>query len=455
MAINSKRKIIAIVGPTASGKTGIGVRLAKEIDGEIVSADSRQVFRGMDIGTGKDGSPCNVISSEQRESRNLSKRSLHGACPEHSRRGRDDNGCGCRCIDNIPQWLIDIKNPGEKFTLFDWLTLAREKIEEIFSRGKTPIIVGGTGLYVQGLIEGFELQENQECSVISSDPGASEEPRNPFIDKGSLHSGRDDKKRSREQLNNLSIEQLREMLLKNDSELYRRVDLKNRHRIIRAIEKAQAGLKPNKIKPDFKVLQIGIDINREELFKKIDDRVEERFQKGMLEEIIYLLASGVKIDWMIKIGLEYRIIGRFVTAHSPFPPKAGNPKSEILNPKQFSNLAIEQLNFPLSPAFCVIPSDEVLESRNLSIEKRSLHGACPEHSRRGRDDKGDDRVDNIKKIANQLRSLPEYEVMKQELKYAIHTFARRQLTWFRRFPEIKWLNNYNEIEKESSLFLEK
>jgi tRNA dimethylallyltransferase len=135
----NKRKLIAIVGPTASGKTGLAVFLASAIGEpasgwkgvEIVSADSRQVYRGLDIGTGKD----------------------------------------LKEYGDIKYHLIDICEPEEKFTMFDWLERARVVIEDIFERGKLPIIVGGTGLYVQALAEGFSLQKIQnpksKCQINS------------------------------------------------------------------------------------------------------------------------------------------------------------------------------------------------------------------------------------------------------------------------------------------------
>jgi tRNA dimethylallyltransferase len=183
----NKRKIIAIVGPTASGKTGIGVRLAKEFNGEIISADSRQVYRGLDLGTGKDGAPAHsaeISNDEFLISKQIPKQESFQLPNGEQGDWTLDNWKlirnslleirnlqnARRFVDGIPQWLIDIKEPGEKFTLFDWLPLARLAIEDIFSRGKTPIIVGGTGLYIQALIEGFALEQisNSQFSILQS-----------------------------------------------------------------------------------------------------------------------------------------------------------------------------------------------------------------------------------------------------------------------------------------------
>ncbi len=296
--MKKERKIICIVGPTASGKTGWGVSVARKFNGEIISADSRQVYRGLDIGTGKD----------------------------------------LEDYRDVKYHLIDICEPGVYFTMFDWLERAREIIEDIFTRGKTPIIVGGTGLYVQALIEGFELKVESQKSKV--------------------------KRYRREELESKSLEELQKIIFKLKI-LNSKLDMNNPHRIIRAIEKVQSGEIANKKKPDFQALQIAIDLPRDVLYDRIDQRVEERFEQGMLEEVKSLIASGVDKKWLLGLGLEYRIIGRFVLGEN-----------------------------------------------------------------------------------NQI-----FDEMKQELKYKIHAFARRQLTWFRRFPEIVWCNDLKSAEEEIKKFL--
>lgn len=296
-----KQKIIAIVGPTASGKTGWGVSIAKKFDGEIISADSRQVYNGLDIGTGKD----------------------------------------LEEYDAIKYHLIDICKPGEKFTMFDWLERARVAIEDIFARGKTPIIVGGTGLYVQALVEGFELEKYKNIDLKS-------------------------KKYTREELDKKSLKQLQSIFkkLKTKNRQLKVIDQSNPYRLIRAIERAQSGEITSKKKPDFDVLQIAIDWSREQLYKRIDLRVDQRFEEGMLEEVQGLINSGVDPAWLLSLGLEYRIIGSYI-------------------------------------------------------------------------------IENSK----------DFQEMSQRLKYAIHAFARRQLTWFRRFPEIVWCTDIKSTEKEIKNFL--
>ncbi|MEI6498765.1 MAG: tRNA (adenosine(37)-N6)-dimethylallyltransferase MiaA [bacterium] len=331
------RRVIAIVGPTASGKTGIGVRLAKEFDGEIVSADSRQIYRGLDLGTGKDGTP---IGDWQLSNTN-------SQFPINYQLSIENLRSSIRMFEGIPQWMIDIVEPEAKFNLFDYLPLARIVIEDIFSRGKTPIIVGGTGMYVQALVEGFQLEiqdsENETKNLVA--------------------------KYSRDQLGQMDKEQLNIILAELDPETHANIDQNNPHRLIRAIERAQSGERAIKVKPDFEVLQIALDLPREELFASIDARVDSRFEEGMLEEVIGLLTSGVSPEWLIGLGLEYREITNYVLS--------------------------EKQSQPLT----------------------------------------------------QMREDNDFFEMKQQLKYKSHQFARRQLTWFRRFPTIKWASEYREVEK--------
>jgi len=342
--MSKKPKVITIVGPTATGKTGVGVRLAKELNGEIVSADSRQVYRGLDIGTGKDLKEYNGIKYH----------------------------------------LIDIVDPGERFTLFDYLPLARKAIEDILSRKKTPIIVGGTGLYVQALTEGFQLKQLNNVIPTPFDKlraGLVEESNNKKISR----QARDDKL-SREQLDKLTLEQLRSALQKIDSDLLGTIDINNPHRIIRAIEKAQEGLTPVKKKPEWDILQIAIDLPREKLYQKIDCRVDERFKEGMVNEVVGLLKRGVDSEWLIGLGLEYRVITSYV-------------------------LHIAKL---LNCSIIGLPNNLTMKQFNN-----------------------------------------EFELMKQQLKWKIHQFARRQMTWFHRFPEIVWERDCDRIEKIAKEFLGK
>lgn len=132
--INANRKVrrvIAVVGPTGSGKTSLGIRLAKKFDGIIISADSRQVYRGLDIGTNKEGEPGEWL------------------------------GFRSRIVEGVHQLMIDVAEPEQRFTLTDWLEETRHILEHIWEEGKLPIIVGGTGLYVTALLEGYEPGEGR------------------------------------------------------------------------------------------------------------------------------------------------------------------------------------------------------------------------------------------------------------------------------------------------------
>lgn len=363
---NIKPKIITVVGPTASGKTAVGVKLAQDFNGEVISADSRQVYRDLDLGTAKEGTPQ---SGEIRNSKPEIRNKLQIQKSKFQNEQDKNNStiqqlrCNLRCIDNIPQWMIDICEPEADFNLFKYLKLARLVIEDILSRGKVPIIVGGTGLYVQALTEGFSLKSeiNSKFKILNS------------------------KFCSREQLNNLTIQQLQKILMDIDIEVFNNLtDKKNPHRLIRAIERAQEGLKMTKTKPSWEVLQIGLKWPREILNQRIDKRVDDRFKEGMLEEVVDLLNSGVGSGWLIGLGLEYRIITKFL----------------ISNYTNYSNQT------PMTKS-------------------------------------------QVKK----LKASDEFKEMAEELKLRSHQYAKRQMTWYRRFPDIVWENEYSKIESIAKKFL--
>jgi len=249
----NNKKIICIVGPTASGKTALAVELAKKFGGEIISADSRQIFKKLNIGTNKD-------------------------ITEYG---------------NIHYHLIDIVESADKYAVFDWVKSARKAVEEIFKKGKLPIVVGGTGLYVQSLVEGFELSQRSKV-------------------KG---------QKCNSKLKNYTRQELEKKSLGELGEIYERlggetegVDVKNPRRLIRAIEKAQEGIQATKTKPDFEILQIGITLPRPVLYEKIDKKVEEWFEAGIMEEVRGLLNSGVNPNWLKSIGLNYRLATQYLLA---------------------------------------------------------------------------------------------------------------------------------------------
>lgn len=240
-----KSKIIAVVGPTACGKTRRGVALARHFSGEIVSADSRQIYRGMDIGTGKDLA---------------------------------DYGT------DVPYHLIDIADPGHKYNLFEYLRDARNAIADIQARGKRPIVVGGTGMYVENLLKGIELPEV---------------PANPEL---------------RESLRGKTLEELTEILAAT-KKLHNTTDVDTVQRAIRAIEietyyaahPDEAAKAHNPVPAD--ALLIGIDIDRENRRRLISERMRRRFDsENMLDEVRSLIDSGVTPDDLIYYGLEYKYL---------------------------------------------------------------------------------------------------------------------------------------------------
>lgn len=271
--------MITILGPTASGKTPLAAALAKKIGGEIISADSRQVYRRMDIGTGKD---------------------------------LEDYG-------DVKYHLIDIAEPGTKYNLFEYQRDFYEAYRSIIERGKRPILCGGTGLYIEAVLKGYQL---------------SPVPQNPEL---------------RAQLEGKSLAELTQMLIelkaKNGSNMHNKTDVDSCQRAIRAIEIETAvaelrGYEGTEVRgrenslsadshlvppyhrttvppyhrttvPPIDSIIIGVDIDREERRRKITSRLKARLENGMIEEVQALLDEGIPAEDLIYYGLEYK----FVTEH--------------------------------------------------------------------------------------------------------------------------------------------
>ena len=253
------KKMITILGPTASGKTSVAARLAAEIGGEIVSADSRQVYRRMDIGTGKDLDDYEV---------------------------KNENGE----VTNVPYHLIDIREPGTKYNLFEYQQDFYDVYQDIRRRGAVPILCGGTGLYIEAVLKGYKL---------------SPVPQNQEL-RDSLEG---------KPLNELT-EMLKGLKKKNGSNMHNTTDVDSCQRAIRAIEIETYNLEhptPRRELPPVESLIIGIDIDREERRAKITRRLKARLEEGMVEEVKALLDEGIPADDLIYYGLEYKYLTEYLT----------------------------------------------------------------------------------------------------------------------------------------------
>ena len=241
-------KLITITGPTASGKTPFAVEIANRIEGEIISGDSRQVYRFMDIGTGKD----------------LGEYTIGNKKIEHQ--------------------LIDIKEPGEKYTLYDFQRDFHVAYQDILSRSKTPILCGGTGLYIESVLKGYELKEV---------------PKNETL---------------RYSLATKSLEELTS-ILSTYKNLHNTTDTDSKKRAIRAIEIAkfqQDKKATTQSYPPVESLVIGMSIDRDTRRNKISSRLKTRIDEGMIDEVKKILSLGVSPDDLIYYGLEYKFVTLYV-----------------------------------------------------------------------------------------------------------------------------------------------
>ncbi len=280
-----KSKLVVVLGPTASGKSGLGITLAQRFVGEIVSADSRQIYRGLDIGTAK-------VTPEERAL--------------------------------IPHHLLDVAEPGEVYTVAQFQQDAIAAINDILARGHQPFLVGGSPHYIQAVVDNLDI------------PHIEPQPE------------------LRAQLEKRPLPELLAQLEELDPQSASTIDRNNPRRVIRALEVCLISGKPfsqqrKMAEPLYQSLLLGMEWPREVLYQKIDARLDERMQQGMVQEVQTLLDEGVSHERLEALGLEYRYISRFL-------------KGEF---------------------------------------------------------KGEDE-------------------MVQRLKYAIHDFTRRQLTWFRKDERIIW-----------------
>jgi tRNA dimethylallyltransferase len=280
-------KLVVLLGPTASGKSCLGIRLAQHFNGEIISADSRQVYRGLDIGTAK------VTPVEQAL---------------------------------VPHHILDVADPREVYTVAQFQRDAIAAINDILKRGHQLFLVGGSPHYIQAVVDNLDI------------PHIEPQPE------------------LRAHLSKRSLSELLAQLEKLDPQSAATIDRNNPRRVIRALEVCLISSKPfsqqRKIsEPLYQYLLLGIEWPREVLYRRIDARVDERMQQGMVQEVQRLLDTGISHERLKALGLEYRYITRWLTG-------------------AFEN------------------EDEMV----------------------------------------------------QKLKYAIHDFTRRQLTWFRKDKRIVWIN---------------
>ena len=274
-------KVVAVVGTNASGKSALGIALAKKYDAEIISADSRQVFRGLDLGSGK-------------------------VTPEETQ--------------GVPHHLIDVREPNEFFSMADFQRMAYQAIDDIRGRGRLPMIVGGTGLYVDSVLDGYLLSDKEPDLAY------------------------------RAELEKLTTPQLYDMLLELKPDV--QVEKNNRNRVMRIIERIHDGddATPGK-QARFESLRLGVSWPREVLSRRIDERLQRRLEQGMIEEVQRLMDEGATTEFLLGLGLEYRFITQYL-----------------------------------------------------------------------------------------IGEIPDRQVMLDKLAIAIKQFAKRQMTWFRRNPEIVWLD---------------
>jgi tRNA dimethylallyltransferase len=234
-----RMKVIIIIGPNASGKSGLGVSLAEKFGGEIISADSRQIYKGFDLCSGK-------ISNEDRR--------------------------------GVPHHMLDILEPGKYFSVADFQKKTYQLIPEIYSRGKIPFIVGGTGLYAEAVAEGYDLSGNPPDYKL------------------------------RAELEILTAEELRERL-QNAGVILNESDSKNKRRLARALERlAVSGNALQSKNPSLDCLKLGILRPKDVLFNRIDERLDARIGEGMIGEVKEYLASGGGEEFLFNLGLEFRYI---------------------------------------------------------------------------------------------------------------------------------------------------
>jgi tRNA dimethylallyltransferase len=264
-----KNKVLCIVGPTASGKSALAVDIALKIGGEVISADSRQVYRTLDIGTGK-----------------ITEKEMMG----------------------IPHHLLDVADPSERYSVSRWKESAERLVEEISGRGKIPIVCGGTGFYIEALVDNITFPE------VISDPD------------------------TRKILEEKSSEELMDILREIDPVRAGTVDPKNKRRLARAVEIARAlGRVPQVIKKSregWDISIVGIDMPDSLLRERIHKRLIERLDVGMIDEARRIHdVSNISYERMDELGLEYRYLAQYLKREYSDNPMTSEEFIKILSAK--------------------------------------------------------------------------------------------------------------------------
>ena len=253
-------KIVCVVGATAAGKTSLGIEIAKVFDGEVISVDSRQVYRGMSIGTAK---PEGVWEEDSIEIGSVDQ--LFGARKRF-------------VVEGVVHWGIDLVDPDEEYSVSQFKDYAEEKIADIVARGKLPILVGGTGLWVQAVVENLDL------ASVPADPDL------------------------RAELDQKRLGDLFHEYKQLDPEGAESIDRKNKRRLVRALEVTKVTGVPfsqqrSRGERQYDVLQIGVKVDREALYERINHRVDVMIAQGLVDEVRGLKNQyGCEIPSMTGIG---------------------------------------------------------------------------------------------------------------------------------------------------------
>lgn len=233
-------KLVVITGTNASGKSGLGIELARKYGAEIISADSRQVYEGLDLGSGK-------VTIEE--------------------------------MLGVPHHMLDVAKPNDFFSLVDFQSQAYDAIDDVLARGKKAFLVGGTGLYINAVVDGYNIKL-----------------QNPDMEL-------------RKELNAKTKEELIEIIKKHNPKALENLDINNTQRLERTAEKALCGDTEERINtPKYETLVLGVTWPRDVLYERIRERLDRRLDQGMIDEVVKLRAAGATDEFLYGLGLEYRYI---------------------------------------------------------------------------------------------------------------------------------------------------